>query len=83
MSRKGQQTQGVVEEGAGSIAALPPVDEVTMRVSEPADVEVTLLKPHTHGDRDYAAGDKLTVRPPIAEWLRDQGVIEAQTTDPA
>jgi hypothetical protein len=38
-------------------------------------VTVTLRKPHSHDGRSYVAGEKLIVRPPIAEWLRARGVI--------
>lgn len=45
--------------------------------------EVELLKPHQHGGVDYVAGQKLSVGPPIASWLRDRGVIAPLHQDPA
>lgn len=71
-----------IDETPGVFGALPPFDPQTERVAEPAAEEVTLLKPHTHAGRDYAAGDKLTVRPPIATWLRAHGVIADPSSDP-
>lgn len=71
------------DEAPAVFGALPPFDTSVERLSEPVLVEVTLLKPHNHSGRDYAAGDKLTVRPPVAQWLRDRGVIAPTSQDPA
>lgn len=68
-----------VGDGAGQPA--PAFDPANPAV-EHEEVEVMLLKPHNHQDRDYAVGDKLTVRPPIADWLREHGVIAPQQEDP-
>ncbi len=38
-------------------------------------VRVTLKKPITHAGTPKQAGDKISVHPDIAEWLRNQGII--------
>lgn len=48
-------------------------DAEPLQVS-PAPGRVTLLKPHTHGGIDYAAGDELDVSEQLASWLRQHGV---------
>lgn len=39
-------------------------------------VEVVLIAEHTHGDKDYQAGDAITVSQAQHEWLRQQGKVE-------
>ena len=47
-------------------------------VKEPQKpIEVTLLKNHTHADRDYVVGDKIKVTEPERNWLAQQGIIAA------
>jgi len=43
-------------------------------------VEVTLAKPHTHGGRDYQAGDKIEVTEAQRAWLAhpDRQVIKTK-----
>lgn len=66
---------GVEDQTPGDYGALPPFDPVTARTSEPRQVQVRLLKPHTHAGADYPAGARIEVPPRIAAWLRSQGVI--------
>lgn len=41
----------------------------------PADqVEVELVKAHTHAGIEYGPGERIEVRPEQAEWLRALGV---------
>jgi len=40
--------------------------------------KVTLNKPHTHGDKDLAAGATIEVTAPEREFLLAAGVIEKQ-----
>lgn len=40
-------------------------------------VEVTLAKPHTHGDKEYAAGAKIMVTEPERAWLIEHQIVAA------
>jgi hypothetical protein len=42
---------------------------------EPAKIEVTLAKDHTHAGEQYKAGDNIIVSSVERDWLRDQKVI--------
>jgi hypothetical protein len=48
------------------------------REREPAAgmVEVTLKKLHTHEGVEYKAGDKLSLDPNTAKWMRDNGIAD-------
>lgn len=35
---------------------------------------ITLIKPHKHAGRDYAAGDVIDVPHSVAVWLFEQGI---------
>ncbi len=37
---------------------------------------LTLLKPHTDGDRRYLAGETITTDPQTAQWLLQHGVAQ-------
>lgn len=63
--------------GAGPANPAPEI----IGAGEPLEV-VELLRRHQHEGRDYAVGDKLTVRPPIAAWLRARAVIAPLSEDP-
>lgn len=63
------------------VSSANPVPEISGTGQELEEVE--LLKPHQHEGVDYAVGQMLTVRPPIAAWLRDRGVIAPLHQDPA
>jgi hypothetical protein len=41
-----------------------------------SNVEVTLLKPHTHAGKTYQPGDKIRVTPDVAQWLFDNRIIK-------
>ncbi|MGC4076862.1 MAG: hypothetical protein QM702_07475 [Rubrivivax sp.] len=41
--------------------------------------KVKLLKPHTHEDVPYEAGEELTLNTADAEWLKAQKIAEAVT----
>ncbi len=41
----------------------------------PKQVEVSLIKPHTHAGERYAAGDKISVTEPVRDWLAGAGII--------
>jgi len=81
---KGEVIPGqLVELPAGSVSA-NPLPEVVGFGEAVDEVEVVeLLKQHTHDGQDYAVGHKLSVRPPIADWLRARGVIAPLSQDPA
>ena len=44
------------------------------------NIEVMLLRPHVHGGRQYAAGDKIRVTAAQVDWLRNQGVTAIIST---
>lgn len=46
------------------------------KADAPKLVEVTLAKPHTHADKDYPAGAKISVSEPDRDWLLEQKIIE-------
>lgn len=48
-----------------------------VNASAPKSIEVTLLKNHTQGDRDYVVGDKISVTEPERDWLAQHGIIAA------
>lgn len=41
-------------------------------------IEVTLLKPHTHGSKQYCKGDKINVAERQIKWLAERGIIQAR-----
>lgn len=41
--------------------------------------KVTLLKTHTHAEREYPAGAQIDVTAPERDWLIAQGIV-AETT---
>jgi hypothetical protein len=47
-------------------------------------VELELLKPHTHARKDCAVGDKIKVDPDTSKWLIEIGVgklVKAESQD--
>ena len=48
---------------------------------QPALVEVTLDKPHTHKGKLYAKGEKINVTEAQAAWLTKQGVVGGKQED--
>lgn len=44
--------------------------------------KVKLIKPHTHAGVDYAPGALIEVDEATAQWLAEQGVIEANEAKP-
>lgn len=78
---KGGEISATIDERAEGAQSANTVPEIAGTGEELE--EVRLLKPHTHEDVDYAVGAMLTVRPPIADWLRARGVIAPHSNDPA
>ncbi|MEW5972338.1 MAG: hypothetical protein AB1713_01105 [Pseudomonadota bacterium] len=37
-------------------------------------MKITLIKPHKHAGRDYAAGDVIDVPSNVAAWLLERGI---------
>lgn len=38
---------------------------------------VKLIKPHTHGGKDYPAGDSIDVTPAQKAWLAQRNIIDS------
>lgn len=49
--------------------------------AQPALVEVTLDKPHTHKGKTYAKGEKINVTADQKTWLTQLGVIGGKQED--
>ncbi|MCL2346457.1 MAG: hypothetical protein FWC58_11480 [Desulfobulbus sp.] len=45
--------------------------------------EITLMRPHRHGGRDYPPGARLTLHDDQAQWLIGKGVAEPAAPDAA